>query len=144
MRNLIASIVIASWLPMSAAVGAESPSKARVCIERESQNGSLNVAPTILSLRSLSSGKTFARKRFDDTGSLCALVPGGRYILSVRFAEPWARSFPLRWWNREFPIDLGDGDAKFVMTNPPKNDEFQAMIAGRDGWHRLWPVHRVR
>ena len=93
---------------------------------------------------SQATGQVLARKQFNDAGTLCARVPRGRYVLVVRLAKPWARNLPLHWWNRTYPLDLRGGDASYVMTNPPKNDEFQAMISGRNGWHRLWPVHRVR
>lgn len=143
-RYLIVVAAFAVGLPTSMASAAVASSKARVCIEREEQNGSLNIAPTILSIRSVTTGRVLARKEFNDPGSLCAEVPRGRYVLIVRLAKPWTRSLPLHWWTRTFPLDLRGGHATYLMTNPPKNDEFQAMIAGPDGWHRLWPVHRVR
>jgi hypothetical protein len=144
MRYPIIAAAIAVALSRSALSAPVVPAKARVCIEREEQNGSLNISPTFLSIRSQATGQVLAHKRFDDAGSLCAEVPRGRYVLVVRLAKPWARSLPLHWWTRTFPLDLRRGDASYVMTNPPYNDEFQAMIAGRNGWHRLWPVHRVR
>jgi len=137
-------VFIASWLSVSAVVANEGRSKARLCIERAVQNGSLNISPMVLRLRLPATGRVLADKRFDDAGSLCAELPRGRYILSVQFAKPWTRSLPLHWWTRTFPIDLRNGDASYVMANPSKNDEFQAMIAGRDGWHRLWSLRRVR
>jgi hypothetical protein len=143
MRFLILGAAIGLALPMSGALGARASSTARVCIERDGQNGSLNTSPTILSIRSEATGQVLARKRFEDAGSLCAKVPRGRYRLIVRLAEPWTRSLPLHWWTREYPLDLSRGDARYVMSNPETNDEFQAMIAGRIGWHRLWPIHRV-
>ena len=143
MRYLVICIVGFALFPPTAASAHEHSSKARVCIERLEQNGSLNTAPTVLSIRSQSTGKIYGRKRFEDAGSLCAQVPRGRYVLNVRLAQPWAHSLPLNWWTRTYPLDLRDGDANYVMTNPRLNDEFQAMIAGPNGWHHLWPIHRA-
>jgi hypothetical protein len=144
MRHLV--FVIAG-LALSSSTGAayahQHSSKARVCIEREEQNGSLNTAPTVLSIRSQVTGKVYATRRLEDAGLLCARVPRGRYVLVVRLAQPWTRSPPLHWWTRTYPLDLRGGDASYVITNPQFNDEFQAMIAGRNGWHHLWPIHRT-
>lgn len=136
--------VIALCLPLTSALAAVAPSNSRVCIVREAQNGSLNISPTILSIRSQQTGKVLAHKRLDDGGSFCAELPRGQYVLSVRFAEPWTRSLPLHWWTRTFALDLRRRNARFLMTNPRHNDHFQAMVAGPDGWHRLWRVQRVR
>jgi len=144
MRYRTVATTMAVGLGLSAASAATASPNARVCIRREAQNGSLNIAPTALSIRSRSTGAVIASRELDDAGSFCALVPRGRYVLSVRLAEPWTRSLPLHWWTRKYPVDVRGGDATFLMTNPEKNDEFQAMTAGRDGWHRLWPVRRTR
>jgi hypothetical protein len=136
--------MLSAALIVLAATSLGGSSNVRVCIEREGQNGSLNIAPTILSVRARASHTIIARKRLDDGGSLCAVVPRGRYVLIVRLAEPWTGSVPPRWWTRTFPLDLRRGDARYIMTNPPTNNQFQAMISGPNGWHRLWPVHRVR
>jgi hypothetical protein len=143
MRYLTVAAAIAVGLTPSGGNAAVASRKARVCIQREVQNGSLNTAPTVLSIRSRATGVVLASKKLDDAGSLCAALPRARYLLSVRIAEPWTRRLPLRWWTRTFPLDLRGGDATYLMTNPAKNDEFQAIIAGHDGWHRLWPVRRV-
>jgi hypothetical protein len=136
-------VVFALGLPLDGGSASAASSRARLCIERLEQNGSLNTAPTILSVRQQGTSRVLAHKRFDEAGSLCADLPRGRYLLTMRLAEPWARGTPLHWWTRTFPLDLRNGDARYVMTNPPKNDEFQAMITGRNGWHRLWSVQRV-
>jgi len=135
---------VALGLFQAAAPKAAAAVSPRLCIEREGQNGSLNIAPTILTVQARKTGRILASRRFEDAGSLCVHARPGLYRLTVRFAEPWTGASPPRWWTRQFVIDHPRGEARYVMTNPTPNDRFQAMIAGRDGWHRLWPVHRLR
>jgi hypothetical protein len=144
MRYRVIAAAIGLGLSQSAPCMPAASINPRLCIEREGQNGSLNIAPTILTIRSRATGSILATKRFEDAGWLCVRARRGLYTLVVRFAEPWTGAAPPRWWTRTFVIDHRPGGARYVMTNPDTNDVFQAMIAGRDGWHRLWPVHRVR
>ena len=137
----LGAVILLLTYPTSAQAGTDL---SRVCIQREAQNGSLNISPTILTVLSQKTHRIAARMHFEDAGTLCVRLPRGRYELRVRLARPWTRRLPYVWWTRTYPIYLRTGDAQYLMTNPQHNDEFQAMIAGLNGWHRLWPVHRIQ
>ncbi len=114
MRSSMVCVVLILRPPLNAAFATMGSS--RVCIEREEQNGSLNISPTIISIRSKISRKVVAHKRFDDAEQLCADLPRGRYILIVKIAKPWVSE--LHWWTRRYPLNLRAGGANYVMTNP--------------------------